>query len=971
MAVNAAVTSNGATATATSTAAGGGFEASNAIDGYRAPLVRWDAGGIWHSAVPVSVASPQILTVTFASAESIKEISVTTVRDSFTDNRAVRSLTETFTQFGIQDFTVEANVGGSWVTLATVTNNNKIWRQLRFAAVVATAVRIVVTKAADGYARIAEIEAFDEPTSISHVLFIGNSITKIPAYSDYPLTAGMAATTANDDFVHQYIQAITPRNPGVTFRAEYAATGTVPYAYLWEGHYDTFDLSNFDDYFTVPPDLIYFCLGENANWSPTLEAKFGDFLDYAAAHAPQAVIKVKETFWNATVADPQVNVAMKAAADARGLQFIPCAFNDIPGARRSDGDIVIRDDNGQPFALHSYGVLLHPNDYGHKLIADTLVAADAPGIIPIGGINVGSSSAVGIYGAEGGGGGTNVTQPADYDFQSIKRPPADAVINSACYSTVSFSRTVSGLTPGLSYFFRVFSSWDSGYSFSITANGINKGMLVKSGTHGIVTAFSCAAAPDEDGEIEFTFTQVSGAFALVNAIDWGLPFEISTDVLPPVIIGGAAAYSQQLDATGGAGAVTYSTDSSLPAGLTLSERGLLSGATTALGSYSITVLAIDGGGAGVSKTFALNIIEQPIGLSRTGLQLYVEPDLDGFANYQYVNHLKDYSLYGRDLTLDANPALAADGALNGYDVVGWNGTANPLQNDSSFEVQCGFMVFRIDQPTFTNYAGILTDTLDFSILVGNNATTDFYDFPYDDKLFELRVDDRIYSRDDLTDQLTAPAPMETWSIVFFRFWKPVTVSGIQIGQDRTDTARKANMSLALLALYDAGNVYNCEAELRRAQKELAAKYGLTIQPDVYPFAADKVSQETPNLTTNIYDPPEGNRIAETIGRAETSLSLKFSSRRMAEIKEMKRFWLSHYPEVPCIFRNYKTLPPIDIEGYIDSPYQLTGGIGSFEYQFDFKGKKITPTVPPPPEDDAEVGQLRAAVVQFQTDLSRA
>ena len=73
------------------------------------------------------------------------------------------------------------------------------------------------------------------------------------------------------------------------------------------------------------------------------------------------------------------------------------------------------------------------------------------------------------------------------------------------------------------------------------------------------------------------------------------------------------AFSQTFSQTGAIGGATFSTASALPAGLTLSAAGLLSGTPTAVGSFPITVTVTDGNGCtGTSGTYNLVINCQTI-----------------------------------------------------------------------------------------------------------------------------------------------------------------------------------------------------------------------------------------------------------------------------------------------------------------------------------------------------------------------
>ena len=68
------------------------------------------------------------------------------------------------------------------------------------------------------------------------------------------------------------------------------------------------------------------------------------------------------------------------------------------------------------------------------------------------------------------------------------------------------------------------------------------------------------------------------------------------------------AFSETFTSTGGAPTVTFSTASTLPAGLTLSSAGVLSGTPTQAGTFPIVVVATDGGGCtGTGATYNLII----------------------------------------------------------------------------------------------------------------------------------------------------------------------------------------------------------------------------------------------------------------------------------------------------------------------------------------------------------------------------
>ena len=77
---------------------------------------------------------------------------------------------------------------------------------------------------------------------------------------------------------------------------------------------------------------------------------------------------------------------------------------------------------------------------------------------------------------------------------------------------------------------------------------------------------------------------------------------VSPATLPSGLVG--SPYSQAITATGGTGTYTYAvTAGALPAGLTLSAGGLLSGTPTAAGAFNFTVTATDSNGCTGSVSY--------------------------------------------------------------------------------------------------------------------------------------------------------------------------------------------------------------------------------------------------------------------------------------------------------------------------------------------------------------------------------
>ena len=312
-----------------------------------------------------------------------------------------------------------------------------------------------------------------------------------------------------------------------------------------------------------------------------------------------------------------------------------------------------------------------------------------------------------------------------------------------------------------------------------------------------------------------------------------------------------------------------------------------------------------------------------------GCELYCDPHQDALASGQPVTYLQDYSGKGRTLASAATNPIYATAQINGKSVVYWDGTMKPLVNNTSFKIQCGWIVAKYDGAAFGGYNGLLTGTATEGILVGSGAaTTKFFNFG--NKYFEFRSNDLIYPSSN------AAAPMNVYKLIFFRYWQPIIVAGIELGQDRADTTRKWNGRVAFVALYSRDFV---EEEIRTYSQNIAFNFGLTLA-DVYPYQPDTDGiNESSVQAVNFYDPPEGDRISESIGEPKSVLDLKFSGADQKEVETMKAFHKSHYASAtPCYYRDYAVTPPVDLEGYITSPYSLSGANNNFNYSFQFRGK---------------------------------
>lgn len=140
------------------------------------------------------------------------------------------------------------------------------------------------------------------------------------------------------------------------------------------------------------------------------------------------------------------------------------------------------------------------------------------------------------------------------------------------------------------------------YTWAVSGGALPAGLALSG-------AGNLTGTPTMNGSFSFTVEVTSGP--LSATANYTLNIQP-----PPVVIatasplpGGTAGvpYSQTLQATGGTGSYSWSvTGGALPAGLTLSAAGLLSGTPTAVGGSSFTVQAVSGVQS-ASKTYSLTI----------------------------------------------------------------------------------------------------------------------------------------------------------------------------------------------------------------------------------------------------------------------------------------------------------------------------------------------------------------------------
>jgi hypothetical protein len=325
-----------------------------------------------------------------------------------------------------------------------------------------------------------------------------------------------------------------------------------------------------------------------------------------------------------------------------------------------------------------------------------------------------------------------------------------------------------------------------------------------------------------------------------------------------------------------------------------------------------------------AEAVATVLVTSPILLTKSGLELYCESNRLSLADNASVSSFTDLSGKGRNLTLSSNQPVykAEDGRIE------WNGSQSALKNTASFQLNCGFILAKYNGSTFADYKGLLSDCGNLGILVGNPNSNTLFNFGYN--LYEFRTNDRIYPAS------AAPAPMNAFKLLFFKFWTPIQVSGIQIGDDRNFTGRKWNGSVKLIALYSR---HFCEKDIRTMAKTIADAYTLTLA-DVFPYQADTASEFISSKKVLRSGNDEFGSVTRVKRGKKQKFKLNFTNRSQNELDSSDTYLDSHHPELPFVYRNYAVIPPRDTEVLTlsDEVSKSSNGVNLWNYSFEAREK---------------------------------
>ncbi|WP_267225594.1 putative Ig domain-containing protein [Dyella silvae] len=203
------------------------------------------------------------------------------------------------------------------------------------------------------------------------------------------------------------------------------------------------------------------------------------------------------------------------------------------------------------------------------------------------------------------------------------------------------------------------------YTFSVTAGALPTGMALSSS--GVLSG-----NPTANGNYSFTITATDGSTGtgpFTGSQSYSVTVSAPSITLSPgsSLPAGSVStsYSQVITASGGSGPYTYAvTSGALPAGLTLSSSGTLSGTATAGGGFSFTVTATDANANTGSQAYTLTINAATLTVSPATLAA----GTDGVAYSQSLSSSGGTAPYVFALASGSLPpglSLASNGALTG------------------------------------------------------------------------------------------------------------------------------------------------------------------------------------------------------------------------------------------------------------------------------------------------------------------
>ncbi len=253
------------------------------------------------------------------------------------------------------------------------------------------------------------------------------------------------------------------------------------------------------------------------------------------------------------------------------------------------------------------------------------------------------------------------------------------------------------------------------YSFAVTSGALPNDLTLSSS--GLLSGTAT-----NTGAFSFTVTATDAVGCMVSS-NYTLTVVCPAIVVNPASLPNATrgvAYNQTLSGSGGTAPYTFAvTSGSLPANLSLSSAGALTGTPTSVGSSTFTVTATNGGGCTGSRSYTLNVVCPTLTLSPATLP----GATNGTAFSATITTSGGTAPYGYALTSGALPGgltIASGGLLSGTPTNGGSFTFTVRSTDASGCTGTRSYTLNVESPVYEGFV-----YPEFTMLHGQNGGTGF------------------------------------------------------------------------------------------------------------------------------------------------------------------------------------------------------------------------------------------------------
>lgn len=304
-------------------------------------------------------------------------------------------------------------------------------------------------------------------------------------------------------------------------------------------------------------------------------------------------------------------------------------------------------------------------------------------------------------------------------------------------------------------------------------------------------------------------------------------------------------------------------------------------------------------------------------ISRDDLLAWHKYDAASSAN----GNINDASGNGRHIVQASTPPILTADAWKGRHGWVFDGAANPLQWSGSISPKHVFVIAAYEEDTFDTNRGLLSGLTSGDWLTTVNDGATFFTFG---AAYDYWKNDRSY--DD--DEWAAPTGLVP-AVIEVTHPTGISMDGIQVGQQKADTARKFKGIFYEQFLYEA-----IQPEVFRMMlfEYAAAKFKLWREDAegryVWPFDPDWSRQMTADKIVLNSTTVSGTIKSRAKSFAKIGVEAAFSNRSAAEYDAAYTFWDDHYPGTPFAYHDRGFDPPREMV------LRFTSGLGMQQQNYN-------------------------------------